>query len=319
MPRGWYEARGSIEVGAHKLACAVTRPREEGRFPAVLLLPPLGAQPRTGPLDPTRDGLAALLASFADAGFVTLRADPCGAGESGGPPYAEASFEADLEGHRACLEAVAELPFVNPQHVFVLGVSLGGALAPLVAAEAEVRGVIVFGAPSRRWSACLADTARRQLALSGLEGEALDREADRAAQLYDLVLRAGASPEAIAREHPDLAACRAAADLSSTHLHGRALHYFRALDRVDPEAAWRAVSAPVLAVHGEHDFIVADDDHTRIAAFCGERGTALELPAVDHHLRRRPDRRTAFAERGGGEIDTSASAAMIAWCLARSS
>lgn len=317
MPGGWEEARGSVEVAGHRLACAVTRPRAEGRFPAVLFLPPLGARAWTRPLDPARDGVAALLAGLAGADLVTLRADPCGAGDSGGPAYAEASLEADLEGHRACLEAISALPFVDPQFVFVLGVSLGGALAPLVAADTGARGVVVVGAQSRRWSACLASTARRQLQLAGLAGDALDRESDRAARLYDLLLRAGASPDDLARDHPDLATCRAAEDLSGEHLHGRALHYFRALDRVEPEVAWRRVRAPVLAVRGEHDFIVEEDDPARIAAFCGERGAAMVLPGVDHDLRRQPDRATALARRGRGPVDASAAAALIAWLLAR--
>ncbi|MFT3771275.1 MAG: alpha/beta hydrolase [Minicystis sp.] len=323
MSGGWDEARGRIEVGDHALACAVTRPRRGGLHPAVLLLPPLGPRARTGPLAaaPPHDGIAALLRDLADAGFVTLRADPCGAGESGGPAYAEASLEADLEGHRAALEAIASLPFVEPARVFVLGLSLGGVLAPLVVAGAEVRGIAVYGTPSRRWSECLADTARRQLTLAGLADDARDREAARAARLYDLVLRAGTSPATIARDHPDLAACRAAADLGPHHLHGRALHYFRALDCVDPEAAWGRVTAPVLALRGEHDFILADDDPARIAAFVtasGGRARALTLPGLDHDLLRQPDLAASFAQRGRGAPDPSAARALIAWMRAES-
>jgi hypothetical protein len=321
MSGGWDEERGVIEVGAFALACAVTRPRVDGAHAAVLLLPPLGPRARTGPLAqaPPNDGVAALLRSFADAGLVTLRTDPWGVGDSRGPSYAEASLEVDLDGHRTALEALASLPFVDPARVFVLGLSLGGVLAPLVAAGADVRGLLVYGTPSRRWSACLAETARRQLSLAGLAGDALDREAEQAVRLYDLVLRAGASLDTIARDHPDLAGSQAIADLSPGHLHGRALHYFRALERVDPEAAWGSVRAPVLAMRGEHDFIVPAGDPERIAAYVGAgggRARALTLPGLDHDLLRQPDLATSFAHRGRGAPDPVAALEMIAWMRA---
>lgn len=319
----WDEERGWIEVRDHRLRCALTRPRAEGAHPAVLLLPALGARVRTGPLAASAlgDGLAFLLRGWADAGFVTLRVDPAGVGESGGPAYDEASLDDDVEGHRASLAWLAALPFVAGERVFVLGHSLGGALAPLLAGAGAPApcGILVYGAPSRRWSVGLAEGARRQLTLAGVPDDVRQREAAHAARLYDLVLREGKSPEHLRRDHPELGGCRAAFDLSERHLHGRALDYFRALDSVDPEPAWRRVGAPVLALHGEHDWVVGDDDHTRIAAWVeasGGRAAARTLPGLDHDWLRQESLAASFAGRGRGSLDPGAAAVTLSWMRA---
>src|SRR5262249_37639152 len=150
-----------------RLHAAITRPRAADLRAAVLLLPALGARVRTGPLAEAspRDGLAFVMRCWASAGLAVARVDPAGVGESAGPAYEDASLAAELPGPRAALAAGAAIPGV--ERVFLLGHSLGGALAPLVASESAPAGIIVYGAPGRRWSECLADGARRQLALAG--------------------------------------------------------------------------------------------------------------------------------------------------------
>jgi alpha-beta hydrolase superfamily lysophospholipase len=321
MTVAWDEARDFLPVSGHLLRVAVTLPQGGGPHPAVLLLPPLGARSRTTPLRdaPPNDGLASLVRALAGAGIATLRVDPAGVGESGGPPYEDADLDGEVAGYRAARAMLAALPGVDPARVFLLGVSLGGTLAPIVARGGGAAGVVIYGATSRRWSECLADSARRQLVLGGASGEALAREADHARELYARLLRDGWSPERTFRERPELARCRAAADVQGERLHGRSIAYFRALDGVDPERAWGAVGAPVLALRGEHDWIVADDDPDRIAGWvraAGGRAEARVLPGLDHDLLRQPSLAASFAARGRGSVDGVAAGAVIDWVRA---
>lgn len=319
MP-AWEEERGWVQAGEHRLRTAVTRPRSEGRHPAVMVLPGLGARPLANPLAgaPATDALSALVRGWADAGLVTMRVDPAGVGESGGPAYADAELALEIDGYRAALDALAGLAFVDPARLFLFGLSLGGVLAPQVAAGRTVAGILVYGTTSRRWADCLADSARRQLGLAGLRGEELEREADHAARLYARVLREGVSAAAIATDSPDLAGSIAARDLTGDRLHGRAVRYFRALDAIEPEAAWRRAGAGALALHGEHDWIVAGDDHTRIAgwvAASGRRAEALTLPGLDHDLQRHEGLAASFARRGRGAVDGAPLAATLSWMI----
>jgi hypothetical protein len=76
----------------------------------------------------------------------------------------------------------------------------------------------------------------------------------------------------------------------------------------------------VLALHGEHDWIVADDDHTRIVAWVTAAGGVAEastLPGIDHDLCRHPSRAVSFRERGRGSPDVLAAALTLAWMRAR--
>ena len=309
-----------MALGGHRLRTAVTRPCAEGRHAAVMVLPGLGAGAVAKPLAeaPAADALSALVRGWADAALVTLRVDPAGVGESGGPAYADAELAHEIDGYRAALDALAGLAFVDSARLFLFGLSLGGVLAPQVAPGRGLGGIAVYGTTSRRWADCLADSARRQL---GLSGDELEREALAAARLYALLLREGLSPAAIAADHPEVAGCLAARDLAGDRLHGRALRYFRALDAIDPEAAWRRAGTGALTLHGEHDWIVAADDHTRIAAWvaaAGRRAEARTLPGLDHDLRRHESLAASFASRERGAADGAPLAATLSWMIGES-
>jgi dienelactone hydrolase len=86
-----------------------------------------------------------LLAAMAARGFVTMRVDKPGAGESEGPPCAESGFREELAGYRAALHALVANPAVDPARVFLFGDSLGGFMAPLLARDTRVAGVSAFG------------------------------------------------------------------------------------------------------------------------------------------------------------------------------
>jgi pimeloyl-ACP methyl ester carboxylesterase len=318
VAEGFSEERDWLPVRGDRLRAARTRPPGAGRHPALLFLPGLGARSLTGPLDaaPPNDGVASLLRAFADAGFVTLRVDPSGVGESGGPAFVDADLSAELDGHRAAFEALRGSPFVDPERVFLFGHSLGGVLAPLLAQGCGPCGVIVYGTTSRAWSECLADTARRQLAFSTIADAEVTIESERAARLYRELLRAGSSFARVTTDHPDLARCVAAADVRGEHLHGRSLVYFRELERIDLERAWRAVAAPVLALHGEHDWVVSADDPRRIAGFRAATGSPTcvrAVPGLDHDFQRHPSCLASYRNRGRGAADAAAAAIAVDW------
>ena len=116
-----------------------------GRAPAVLLLQ--GGS--CGSIDVPQAGSTgpnALLHAIAAQGFVTMRVDKPGAGDSEGPPCAEIGFREELAGYRAALRALEANPAVDADRVFLLGLSLGGFFAPIIAQDAKIEGISVYGA-----------------------------------------------------------------------------------------------------------------------------------------------------------------------------
>jgi dienelactone hydrolase len=98
------------------------------------------AVPWAGPTGPNE-----LLHTVASHGFVTLRVEKPGVAESEGPPCATIGYQLELEGYRAALRELASNPAVDRKRIFVVGVSLGGFFAPVVARDAKIAGIAVYG------------------------------------------------------------------------------------------------------------------------------------------------------------------------------
>ena len=114
------------------------------RAPAVLMIQGGGCSsidvPQAGSTGPN-----ALIHAIATRGFVTMRVDKPGAGDSDGPPCAEIGYREELAGYRAALRALVANPAADPDRVFLLGLSLGGFFAPIIAQDAKIAGISVYG------------------------------------------------------------------------------------------------------------------------------------------------------------------------------
>jgi dienelactone hydrolase len=118
------------------------------RYPAILLIGGGGCGSIDSPFD-IKTGLPGLIHTFGSRGFVTMRVEKSGTGDSQGPPCDSIGYAEELAGYQAALKALLENPSVNDQQIYLVGISLGGVFAPILAAETKVAGVSVYGTPAK--------------------------------------------------------------------------------------------------------------------------------------------------------------------------
>jgi dienelactone hydrolase len=129
-----------------RLRTILSRPaKPAGRAPAVLFLQGGGCSSIDIPFAPPDVWPMTLISEPAARGFVTMRVEKPGVGESEGPRCAEGGFREELAGYRAALHELAANPAVDPKRIFLFGDSLGGFMAPLLARETRVAGISTFG------------------------------------------------------------------------------------------------------------------------------------------------------------------------------
>ena len=129
-----------------RLRTIVSRPATSaGPRPAMLFLQGGGCSSIDVPGVPSDIWPMTLISAPAARGFVTMRVDKPGAGDSEGPPCPEGGFRDELAGYRAALHALLANPAVDPDRIFLFGDSLGGFMAPLLANETHVAGISAYG------------------------------------------------------------------------------------------------------------------------------------------------------------------------------
>jgi len=276
---------GAVRSGGALLRTIVVGPRGAGPHPAVLLIQGLGCDSVDYPLESERP-YRRLVYALAERGFITMRVEKSGAGDSTGTRCDEVGFEEEARGFGAGLERLRSLPGVDPTRVFVLGHSMGGVMAPMLDRGGAVRGIIALGTVVRPWIEYELENRRRQGLLKGLSAPALEEHLRRAKSFFTALGKEGLSPRALAARSPELR------DLAGDgeHVYGRAYRFFVELSRADLRAEWERVSSRVLAVWGTSDYISSPTDHELLVAIVNRRhpghATLFRLGQLDHAFRR---------------------------------
>jgi uncharacterized protein len=223
------------------------------------------------------------------AGFVVMRSEKSGVGDSTGTPCRDVGFRDEVSFFTSALRKLKSYDFVDDKSVFLFGRSAGGWVAPLVAAAEPVKGIVAYGTVVRPFAEYLVENARRnswlraQPDLPQLE----DQERQFAQLLHYLLVEKISVSEATA-QHPELTAlAKKLFPRDNEHLYDlRSLQYFRELNDENIARAWASLDIPVLALIGQFDIRTLPMDHEYIAAIVNARhpGNASWqlLPKMDH-------------------------------------
>jgi len=309
-----------VESLGKRIRVIITKPQKPGKHPAVLLVGGIGAYSVDGDFPNVAYGN--IMGPIAKAGYVTVRIDKPGLGDSEGPTYTELLFSVELDAYRQALKKLPSYDFIDPNKINLFGHSMGGAFGPILAGEIKLNGVCVGGTVCKNWIEYFIENTRRQALLGGMPHAEVGDYIRRVSAFQHYVFYEGLTPDQVAKERPELAATAKEQVPDGKTYSGVGLPFFQELAKYNFEALWTKVDSNVMAFWGENDFISTEEDHPMIAAIVNEKhlGKAeyVKLPNSDHGFMKTTSFKDSLQKWGrpGGEFNPNVVDAVLKW-LAR--
>jgi len=284
----------SVALNDTQLRVIITKPRGMEKYPAILFIPGLACISVDYPFDYYPNPYKSVLYELTKKGFVTMRVEKSGMGDSGGPNCREVDFNTETEGFLKGLELLKTFDFVDTDNIFIFGHSMGGIMAPIIAAKIPVKGIIVYGTVSKIWTEYEMENTRRQEELAGtdfVELEKFLREKERF--LYHFYIEK-LSPEEIAGKDT----CFEKYFDDESHIYGRHYRFLQQLYDINIAQEWSSTDSYVLSIWGEGDFVASRGDHELIADIVNRyhpgKGTYLQMKNIDHGFSMTPSMEKSF-------------------------
>ena len=282
----------------HRLRVIATHPeipKHAGRrFPIIFVVGWLSCDTVEAPPG-AQNGTQRMLQAIAQIpGFATVRLEKQGVGDSEGD-CATTDFTTELAAYRQAFRHLKDYAFVDPERIFLFGMSNGGGFAPLVAQSTPIRGYVVDGGWIKTWFEHMLEIERRRLALTGHPAAEINTLMTSIARLYGAYLIDRKLPHAIFAKEPEL---RQLWNGPDDQQYGRPAAYYQQLQDLNLMAAWTSVRVPVLALHGEYDWIMSREDFELLVDLvnCNSPGSAesVELPHTGHTFEHYASQQSAF-------------------------
>ena len=175
-----------------------------------------------------------------------------------------------LDDALAAIEIAKSTPGINKAQIFLMGHSLGGMLAPRIAALApELAGIILAAAPARKLSDVIAEQNKYLYAVSGDTSAAMRKQFQEAANEIDrsrLLKLGDIAPDSVILSAP--------------------ASYWIDINNYDQLASARRFTKKILVIQGENDFQVSVQDfNIWRAALAANRNASFKLyPDLNHLL-----------------------------------
>ncbi len=270
-PDSFSERQVTVGSGEWALPGALTLPDGPGPFPALVLVHGSGPNDRDETIftnKPFRD----LAEGLASQGIAVLRYDK--RTKVYGQQIVEAIDKITVKEEvtddaLAAIDLLRSTPEIDPERIFLLGHSLGGLLAPEIAAQApDLAGVIILAGPTRRLEDIVVDQVSYLAQLDGStsaeEQAQIDLLTEQAAKVKELTSESNVPAEQLPL--------------------GQSMAYWQSLNAVNPVQTAAALSMPLLILRGERDYQVnqADFDGWKTALEAKPGVFLKQYPDLNH-------------------------------------
>jgi alpha-beta hydrolase superfamily lysophospholipase len=231
---------------------------------------------------------------IAKSGFRVMRFELRGYGDSEGEDYRTMDFETEVNDNLAALDYLMKRADVDNKKVFVMGHSTGGMVAVLLASKREVAGLITSCTIGRTFYERMVETLRLQNQLGGKSAAETDKNIKDYLLLTTLVAR-GDSLSAILEKNPDFSRF---VNKSNRIMDDRSVEYWRQQLNLNLSEIYSKITAPVLIVYGNSDFLtqLACHEHIRgvLTAAGNQDVTLAVIPDLDHAYAYAKDKEESF-------------------------
>lgn len=267
----------SLGEGDQALHGSLVLPEQRTPCDAVLIWSGSGPTDRDGNSRQSlnNNGLKMLAHALGDAGYVSLRADKRGIGESAAAVRSEHElrFETYVDDAVSWANFLKDIPQVR--QVFLLGHSEGGLVATMVAERFRSAGLILLAAVGFP----AADIIRRQLA-----GPGIVIPPDQLDEIHT-IMRSLEAGETVASISPEL----------GVQYRPSVQPYLISWFKYDPAAELAKTEIPVLVIQGTNDLQVTLEDADRLAT-ARDDVSLIKIKGMNHVLKEAPkDREDNFA------------------------
>jgi len=242
-----------------------------------------------------------LAGHLADAGWLVVRYDKRGVGQSGG--RAESAGIADYaDDVVSVVQWLRKQPDVDPKRIVVVGHSEGGSVGLIAASRSKnIRALVTIAAPGTKGSDLILEQQRRALDGLKIPDEEKQRRVDLQKQIMNAVITGqgwDGIPEAT-RKQADTA-------------------WFRSVLVWDPAPVMKKVKQPLLIVHGELDKQVPIQNAELLNGLALQRKkgtTAMVLiPGINHLLvPARTGEVSEYGALGDARVSPDVSTRVVEW------
>jgi len=244
-------------------------------LPGVLILPGLGGMPcdHQGPGGLTRD----IAQRLAQQGALVMRYDQRGAGDSEGNIYADIDFLTEVEDAKEALEVLFKHPRCNSKNLHLFGLSMGGAIIPLVAGgNPRVKRVCMWGSLARPWVNYALENSFVQAKLRRFPKDQVVNVQNLCSLLWGLVAVTEMNGEDLLKNFPFFKEL----GLTEKYLNTKTLAFWRQLARTDIKKAYEKCAFRLLALRGEYDALSHEQDLQSIVDASQEAGLKAAVKTI---------------------------------------
>ncbi len=212
--------------------------------------------------------LRRIMDDFVKAGYAVFRVDKPGVGDSkSDTPCQTTGFDVELKAFTEGCKALAKRDDIDASNIFLFGHSMGGIVAPILAAEMQPKGVMTYGTAIKSWYEYMIEMTRVQAELFGNSFERVEEVSRLAIPFhYDFLFNKVSSETLLERHAAFIAYEETTEGIKEDQYIGRHMVFWQTLNEQNITEAWLNYKGNVLAIYGEFDIQALNSDHVKAIA-----------------------------------------------------